>query len=71
MNDTPETDLFADEEQIGSKNISELYSLCRKLEKERNQLKDIIKRASVVFCEEGRDGEICARMFKILTDGKE
>ena len=69
--DTPETDQFSEEEQVGTKSVWELYSLCRKLEIERDNLKDIIHRASVAFCEEGRDGEICARMFEILTEAKQ
>ena len=71
MTDTPETDAFSEEEQAGTKNVWELYSLCRKLEIERNTLKDVINRASIAFCEDGRDGVVCAKMFKILTEAKE
>jgi ABC-type amino acid transport substrate-binding protein len=39
-----------------------------KLEKERDELKDIIRRASVAFCEDGTDREICAKMFSILGE---
>ena len=40
LDPTPETDAFAEEEAAGLKSINELYSLCRILERDRN---DILK----------------------------
>jgi hypothetical protein len=82
MSDTPETDRLTEEfkrNTLGDDiKLDILFSYTRKLEREctkveleRNNLLDIIHRASVAFCEEGRDGEVCARMFKILTEAKE
>lgn len=38
------------------------------LETENQRLKDIIKRASKKFCEDGSDGAIAASMFSILGE---
>ncbi len=84
MSDTPETDKcvkdnkhikgLQEDHWVGTNKITfenPVVDLCRQLERNRNKLQDIIHRASVAFCEEGRDGEVCARMFKILTEAKE
>jgi len=43
------------------------------LEAERDKvakLRDIIKRASITFCNDGTDGEIAAEMLRILGESK-
>jgi len=42
-----------------------------KLEKERDELKDIIRRAKTAFFEDGPDGTICVNMLEILKEAKE
>lgn len=69
-NDTPETDAFAEEEQVGTKSVWELYTLCRKLERERDELKDVIRRAKVEFFKDGEDGNVCVRMLEIIQEAK-
>jgi hypothetical protein len=41
-----------------------------KLEKERDELKDIIRRAKTAFFEDGPDGTICSKMLAILQEAK-
>jgi hypothetical protein len=36
--------------------------------KERDKFREIIRRAKTAFCEDGTDGEICAKMFSILVE---
>ncbi len=47
------------------------YSRMIDLIEEKDKLKDIIQRAKTAFCEDGSDGEICAKMFSILGETKE
>jgi hypothetical protein len=52
------------------KRVSECDGIKKKAENpyEITRLRDIIKRASSTFCEEGSDGEVAAAMFKILSE---
>ena len=42
-----------------------------KLEKERDELKDVIRRAKIAFFEDGPDGQTCSKMLAILQEAKE
>jgi hypothetical protein len=42
-----------------------------RLEKERDELRDIIRRAKVEFFKDGPDGTICVNMLKVLQEAKE
>jgi hypothetical protein len=44
---------------------------CMQLERERNKLRDIIRRAKTAFFEDGPDGTICVNMLEILKEAKE
>jgi hypothetical protein len=84
MSDTPETDKRVEDNKhikciqedhwVGTNKVTfenPIVDLCRQFERERDKLHDIIRRAKTAFAEDGSDGEICARMFKILTEAKE
>ena len=69
MSDTPETNKagkFWPCEQL------ELVDsdFARRLERERDEAREIIRMAKAKFCEEGSDGNIASEMFSILSGGK-
>lgn len=72
MSDTPETDAkiicstHRSFKGVGGVVVSEF---CRKLERERDEAREIIRMAKTKFCEEGSDGNIASDMFAILSSG--
>lgn len=44
---------------------------CSACAAENKRLNDIIRRASVKFCEDGPDGTIAAEMFSILAEAEQ
>jgi hypothetical protein len=71
MSDTPETDknTWSDSsEGILYKVVTSDFA--RKLERERDEAREIIRIAKTKFCEEGSDGNIASEMFSILSGGK-
>ncbi len=66
MTDTPETDAKASP-HIGFFSCATVPAeFARKLERERDEAREIIRKASVKFFEDGADGKIAAEMFAIL-----
>ena len=71
MSDTPETDknTWSDSsEGILYKVVTSDFA--RKLERERDEAREIIRMAKAKFCEEGSDGNIASEMFSILSGAK-
>lgn len=69
MKDTPETDAqiiwfggWEDNRHVPA-------NFARKLEIERDEAREIIRRAKAKFCENGSDGNIASDMFSILSSG--
>jgi hypothetical protein len=64
--DTPETDAKASP-HIGFFSCATVPAeFARRLERERDEAKEIIRKASVKFFEDGPDGQIAVKMFEIL-----
>jgi len=63
-----------DEANQKLKIATEQWELCielaKKLERERDEAREIIRKAKAKFCEEGSDGNIASEMFSILSGGK-
>jgi hypothetical protein len=58
---TPETDAV-----WKGNDIVKQVMTSRRLERERDEAREIIRKAKVKFCEDGPDGKIAAEMFAIL-----
>ena len=64
---TPETDAKVSG-QIGFYSCATVPAeLCRRMERERNQARDIIRKAIMKFSEDDSDGRIAAAMLAILS----
>ena len=73
MSDTPETDAEFDAIKSVCKDeymLDAMADFARKLERERDEAREIIRMAKAKFCEEGSDGNIASEMFSILSGGK-
>jgi hypothetical protein len=73
MSDTPETDAAQHEGLLRTNPIPMQVvtaNFARKLERERDEAREIIRMAKAKFCEEGSDGSIASEMFSILSGGK-
>jgi hypothetical protein len=71
MSDTLETDHL--EVQLGQAAMHShpiLWEHSRRMERERDEAREIIRIAKTKFCEEGSDGNIASEMFSILSGGK-
>lgn len=64
MSDTPETQEAVERWNQGKINI---FDEMARLERERDEAREIIRRAKTKFCEEGSDGNIASDMFAILS----
>ena len=66
MSDTPETQEAVERWRQGKINI---FDEMARLERERDEAREIIRMAKTKFCEEGSDGNIASDMFAILSSG--
>jgi len=64
MSDTPETQEAVERWRQGKINI---FDEMARLERERDEAREIIRMAKTKFCEEGSDGNIASDMFAILS----
>jgi hypothetical protein len=64
MNDTPVTDAFFYKKGCWS---SDILAFCQRLERERDEARDIIRKAIMKFSEDDSDGRIAAAMLAILS----
>ena len=71
MSNTPETDknTWSDSSDGVLYNVV-TADFARKLERERDEAREIIRKAKAKFCEEGADGNIASEMFSILSGAK-
>ena len=67
MTDTTELEMGRDGNIIHKNHREDLENA----ERERDKLKDIIRRAKTAFFEDGPDGTICVNMLEILKEAKE
>jgi len=65
MSDTPETDARTYIPLIGASTVPSEFA--RKLERERDEARDIIRKAIMKFSEDDSDGRIAAAMLAILS----
>ena len=71
MSDTPETDAFMTRIRgIDGDKHWVPADTARRLERERDEAREIIRLAKAKFCEEGSDGNIASEIFSILSGGK-
>jgi hypothetical protein len=64
---TPETDAQASPVFGKHSCATVLADFARKLERERDEAREIIRMAKAKFCEEGSDGNVASEMFSILN----
>lgn len=54
----------------GVTSYTPLETKCMQLERQRDELKNIIERTNAEFFKDGEDGNVCARMLEILQEAK-